>query len=106
MEQPLIAVDDIPEDGAVTVDFFGREVLVYRVDGIPRATANVCPHLGGPLERCGNEFVCGWHGATFTVADGRRQSGPAAGDSRLMRLPTKIVDGSLTYVWADPPSDG
>jgi len=70
MEQPLIAVDDIPDEGAVTVDFFGREVLVYNVDGLPRATANVCTHLGGPLQRCDGGFVCTGHGATFDGASG------------------------------------
>jgi nitrite reductase/ring-hydroxylating ferredoxin subunit len=101
MEQPLIAVDDIPEDGAVTVDFFGREVLVYRVDGEPRATANVCTHLGGPLSACGNEFVCAWHGATFDVATGARRSGPARPNTKLMHLPTKADDGQLLYIWRD-----
>ncbi len=101
MEQPLIAVADIPADGAVTVDFFGREVLAYRVDGEPRASANVCPHLGGPLERCGSEFKCSWHGATFDVATGARRSGPARQGTSLMRLPTRVIDGTLTYVWND-----
>jgi nitrite reductase/ring-hydroxylating ferredoxin subunit len=104
MQQPLIAVDDIPEAGTVTVEFFGREVLVYLADGTPRATANVCTHLGGPLERCGNELVCAWHGATFDVATGGRVSGPARADSRLMHLPTTVIDGKLTYVWNDRPA--
>ena len=101
MEHPLVAVEDIPENGAITVDFFGREVLVYLVDGAPRATANVCTHLGGPLEACGREFVCAWHGATFELATGARRSGPARADTTLMHLPTKIVDGELRYVWTD-----
>jgi nitrite reductase/ring-hydroxylating ferredoxin subunit len=101
MEHPLLAVDEIPDDGATTVDFFGREVLVYKVDGAPRASANVCPHLGGPLERCGSRFTCAWHGATFAVADGNRVSGPARAGSGLMHLPTRVVDGVLTYVWKD-----
>lgn len=101
MQQALIAIDDIPEQGTVTVDFFGREVLVYLADGTPRATANVCTHLGGPLERCGSKLVCAWHGATFNVTTGDRLSGPAPRDSRLMHLPTKVIDGKLTYVWND-----
>ena len=101
MEQPLIAVEEIPAEGSVTVDFFGREVLVYNVDGRPRATANVCTHLGGPLERCDMQFVCAWHGATFDVKTGTRLSGPAQPDATLMTLPTKVVDGVLTYVWPD-----
>ena len=99
MEQPLIALTEIPDDGTVTIDFFGREVLVSKIDGEPRATANVCTHLGGPLERCGDQLICAWHGATFDLATGNRLSGPARPESRLMHLPTKIVDGTLTYVW-------
>jgi nitrite reductase/ring-hydroxylating ferredoxin subunit len=101
MEQALIDVAEIPAEGAATVDFFGREVLVYLVDGVPRASANVCPHLGGPLERCGSTFTCGWHGATFDVATGTRLSGPAREGTGLMHLPTRVMDGVLTYVWAD-----
>lgn len=101
MEQPLIAVDDIPAEGTVTVDFFGREVLVHLAEGVPRATANVCPHLGGPLKSCGKELVCQWHGATFEAATGNRLSGPARPNSRLMHLPTRIIGGKLTYVWND-----
>lgn len=101
MQRPLIPVDEIPEEGTTTVEFFGREVLVYRVRGVPRASVNVCPHLGGPLEQCGATFVCGWHGATFAVETGARQSGPARQGARLMRLPTRVIDKTLTYVWDD-----
>jgi nitrite reductase/ring-hydroxylating ferredoxin subunit len=101
MQHSLIAVTDIPDDGAVTIEFFCREILVYKVDGQPRATANVCTHLGGPLERCADTFVCAWHQGTFDVASGARLSGPARPKSRLMTLPTRVVDGVLTYVWAD-----
>ena len=101
MEQPLLAVTEIPDEGSVTIDFFGREVLVYRVDGQPKASANVCSHLGGPLERCDGEFVCAWHGATFDAATGDRLAGPGRPGSRMMHLPTKVIGGVLTYVWSD-----
>ncbi|MGH9206401.1 MAG: Rieske (2Fe-2S) protein [Acidimicrobiales bacterium] len=101
MQQALIPVADVPDEGTVTVEFFGREVLVYKVDGLPRATANVCSHLGGPLERCEGKFVCDWHQATFDVRSGERLSGPARPASRLMTLPTRVLNGVLTYVWAE-----
>jgi len=101
MEHPIIDIGDIPREGTTTVDFFGREALVYQVDGAPRATANVCPHLGGPLEACGHELVCAWHGARFDLSTGDRLSGPARPGSRLMHLPTKVIDNKLTYVWKD-----
>ena len=65
----------------------------------PQAVANVCSHLGGPLERCGDRLVCAWHNAEFDAGTGERLSGPARPETRLMILPTRIINGVLTYVW-------
>ena len=54
MKVPLCRIDEIPDEGTKTVGFFGREVLVLKVDGAPKAIANVCMHLGGPLQREGD----------------------------------------------------
>lgn len=101
MKYPLCSVAEIPADGAKEVDFFGRSVLVYLVEGQPRAVANVCLHLGGPLHCEGDRFVCAWHGAEYAPADGRRLSGPVRPAARLMRLPTRVEDGVLTYVYGE-----
>lgn len=101
MKYPLCSVAEIPADGAKEVDFFGRSVLVYLVEGQPRAVANVCLHLGGPLHCEGDRFVCAWHGAEYAPADGRRLSGPVRPDAQLMRLPTRVEDGVLTYVYGE-----
>lgn len=101
LKVPLCAVDEIPEEGVKAIEFFGRPVLVYKVDGKPRAIANVCLHLGGPLTLEGDTFVCGWHGAQFCRADGRRIAGPVRQDARLLTLPTRIEDGMLTYVYGE-----
>ncbi len=101
MKFPLCPVAEIPAEGAKEVDFFGRSVLVYLVEGQPRAVANVCLHLGGPLQCQGDTFVCAWHGAEYARADGRRLAGPTRPDARLMRLPTRIEDGVLTYVYGE-----
>ena len=98
---PLCKVEEIPEDGTKTVEFFGREVLVMKVSGIPKAIANVCMHLGGPLQREGDKLTCSWHGAEYACIDGRRIKGPARKDSQLMFLPTRIEDGTLTYVYGE-----
>ncbi len=97
MKVPLTPVAEIPDDGALTVDFFGREAFVLNLDGHPRAVMNVCMHLGGPLELRDDRFVCGWHQAEYDLG-GRRVSGPAQPDSRLMVLPTRVEDGTLYYV--------
>lgn len=51
MEVALAPVDEIPEGGIKKVDFFGREVLLTKTHGRPRAIMNCCMHLGGPLSR-------------------------------------------------------
>lgn len=101
MKAPLCRVAEIPADGTLTVDFFGREALVMQIDGQPRAVVNACLHLGGPLERCGERLVCVWHGAAFACADGRRLTGPAHPQARLMVIPTRIEDGTLFYVYGE-----
>ncbi len=104
MRVPLTPVADIPDEGAVTVDFFGREAFVLNVDGRPRAVMNVCMHLGGPLELQGDRFVCGWHQAEYDRG-GRRVSGPGGAASRLMLLPTQVEDGTLYYVYGPDEGD-
>ncbi len=101
MEQPLIAHSEVPETGVVRADFFGRDVLVTRVEGRARAYLDSCPHFGGPLERDGDTFVCTWHEARFGL-DGRCQRGPARTDARLVVLPTRIIDDVVTYVYTAP----
>jgi nitrite reductase/ring-hydroxylating ferredoxin subunit len=101
MKVTLCRVDEIPAEGIKAVDFFGRQVLVYRVDGTPKAVANVCLHLGGPLQQEGEKFVCAWHGAEFSCEDGRRLKGPARAAAQLMFLPTRIEEDELLYVYGE-----
>jgi nitrite reductase/ring-hydroxylating ferredoxin subunit len=103
MKQPLIAVSEIPQEGTTVVDFFGRDVHVYLVEGKPRAAVGICMHLGGPLsfkaETC--SFTCAWQNAEFSASDGKPISGPAPSNSRLMFLPTRVENGVLNYVWGE-----
>jgi nitrite reductase/ring-hydroxylating ferredoxin subunit len=99
MREPLIPMSDIPQEGTVTVDLLGREVLVMLLNGKPRAYANVCLHHGGALSLEGDTFVCEWHGSTFDARSGAAISGPVRPDARLMMLPTRVEDGVLTYVY-------
>jgi nitrite reductase/ring-hydroxylating ferredoxin subunit len=101
MKVGLCKVAEIPEEGTTTVNFFGREVLVFKVDGRPTAVLNVCMHLGGPMSIQGGRLVCAWHGAAFATRDGHCLQGPAPSDSRLIRLPTRVEDGVLTYVYGE-----
>jgi hypothetical protein len=42
MRSPLCKLADVPESGTAKIDFFGREAIVYRVAGQPRAVVNTC----------------------------------------------------------------
>jgi nitrite reductase/ring-hydroxylating ferredoxin subunit len=99
MRSALIRVDEIPQNGAVTVDLLGREVLVMLLNGKPRVFANVCVHHGGPLTLDGDTLTCQWHGAQYDARTGRVTSGPPRPDARLIMLPTRMEEGVLTYVY-------
>ena len=103
MEHPIVALQDVPETGSIRAGLFERPVLVTRVEGAPRAYVDSCPHLGGPLDRKGERLVCAWHGAEFSL-DGRCLQGPAHEDSRAIVLPTRVIDGVITYVYS--PEEG
>lgn len=101
MKVALCKLDEIPEDGAKTVDFFGREVLIFKTNGKPKAFLNICMHLGGPMKREGDRLVCEWHGAEFDCHHGKAVKGPARPDARLIILPTRVEDGVLNYIYGE-----
>ncbi len=100
MKQALIPVAQVPEMGTVPVDFFGRPALAYRAAGEACATLAICPHVGGPLEWKDGELVCAWHGQRHDPATGRCLRGPAP-NQQALKLPTRVEDGVLTYVWGE-----
>lgn len=101
MKVPLCKLHEIPEDGTRKIGFFGREALILKIDGRPKAILNICMHLGGPMKRENGKLVCEWHGAEFDCGNGRRLKGPARPDSRLITLPTQVRDGTLYYEYGD-----
>lgn len=100
MKQDLIPIAEVPATGAAKVDFFGHPALVYRAGGEVCATLAICPHVGGPLEWKDGELVCGWHGQRHDPATGKCLSGPAR-QQQALKLPTRIEDGVLRYVWGE-----
>lgn len=101
MKHALCPLNEIPHDGAKTVEFFGHQALVYRRAGEVKAALSICTHLGGPLELRDGELVCQWHGARFDACSGACTRGPAATESRAMFLPTRGENDTLTYVWGE-----
>jgi nitrite reductase (NADH) small subunit len=83
---------------ACTVD--GRAIALYRTGDGVFATANACPHRGGPLaegDLIGNEITCPWHFWSFDVITGVCMGNPEVsvethavhveGDRIYVRLP-------------------
>lgn len=101
MKVPLCKMEEISSGESKTVGFFGREVLVFEIDGEPKAVLNYCMHLGGPMKRQNGKLVCEWHGAEFECDTGKRLKGPARRDARLIVLPTRVEDGTLNYEYGD-----
>jgi nitrite reductase/ring-hydroxylating ferredoxin subunit len=80
------------------VDLEGVDVLVARSEqtGEVCAIANVCTHLGGPLnegERDGDSVICPWHGSRFDLCSGEVEGGPAV--YAEPRFETRIRGGKV-----------
>ena len=101
MKVPLCKLEEIPEDKTKTVAFFGREVLVFKSNGLPKAILNICMHFGGPMSREGDRLICEWHGAEFECSGGQCRKGPAPLKSKLITLPTRIEEEVLTHVYGE-----
>jgi nitrite reductase/ring-hydroxylating ferredoxin subunit len=100
MRHPLCKIEDIPAEGTKVIEFFGRQVHVYRHNGAVKAALSICLHFGGQLDHKDGRFVCQWHKAEFGN-DGACLKGPAPSGSKLMFLSTHIEDGVLNYVWGE-----
>src|SRR5678816_4063259 len=102
----LCQLDDIPANSArgFALDDQQREatVFVVRQGEAIYVCANVCPHLGLPLEWMPDQFLdsdghyiqCATHGALFRIRDGYCVSGPCPGEL-LRALPFRIEGKSI-----------
>lgn len=90
----LAVLDDVPEGGAVALDFAAGEarfsLLLTRSGDQAAAFENACPHARLPLERPdgrvvvqeGRFIVCSAHGASFCLRTGAHAGGPGRGGLR------------------------
>jgi len=71
---------DICAGSGRTVDYNGRAVALFNVDGNFYAIDNTCLHRGGPLgegELDGKMVVCPWHGWRYDVTTGSNEMNPS-----------------------------
>ena len=72
---PVIALSRCRQNGGTFVEFYGRELAVFRF-GEPEqivVTDNACPHAGGNLSGGaleGSVVTCPWHAWPFDLTTG------------------------------------
>lgn len=106
-------LDLIPDGGARN---FVLEMRAGRFHGfVVRRGAQVygyvdrCAHMPVPLTQQLDAYLtpdathiqCSWHGALYTVEEGRCVGGPCVG-ARLLPWPVAAIDGMIVTLGADP----
>lgn len=74
-------VSSIAAGTARMVQVGGKEIALFNVNGTIHATANACPHQGGPLAEGtlnGTVVTCPWHNWTWDVSNGACKVNPKA----------------------------
>jgi nitrite reductase/ring-hydroxylating ferredoxin subunit/uncharacterized membrane protein len=93
---PVMAVDDLPDDGAAAVVAGGVELLLVHHGQRIRSLENRCSHRGGPLsdgEIDGNCVTCPWHRSRFDLDTGEVVAGPATVGQAVYE--TRVVAGEV-----------
>ena len=99
----VAAESELQESAGRVVVVEGRSLALFRIQGQCFATANACPHKGGPLgEGRVREHVvtCPWHGWTWDVRTGANVRNPKLGT--LECFPVSVEGGE---VFVHVPSD-
>jgi nitrite reductase/ring-hydroxylating ferredoxin subunit len=94
----IASTHEIPEDEMIGIVIERRAIGVYNLAGRFHAVEDICPHAWVRLSNGlfdGRTIECPIHAARFSVASGRRLSGPVCRD--LLVYPVR-VDGDDIFV--------
>ena len=95
------AIEDIPRQGARTVQTSGGPVAVFRtLDDEIFALEDRCPHKQGPLSQGivhGHRVTCPLHNWVIDLASGEAQE---TDRGCVRRIPTKVQDGRVLLALA------
>lgn len=97
----IASLDDVPEDGALSVEHEDKTIAVFRRDDRVWALEDWCPHIGAKLSdgtRDNLTIKCPLHGVVYSVCTGAALSEPNWGPART--LPTRTVDGRVEIDWS------
>lgn len=90
MRHRVASINDIPENGAITVDAGERRIALFRYQGAVFALDETCPHRGGPLHDGVVDrgvVVCPWHQWQFDLKTGCSPVNPL---SRVKVYPVRL----------------
>ena len=76
----IAEINDVKDGETKVLPVKGSSIALYNVNGKFFATANECPHKGGPLGEGsmeGNVVSCPWHGWKFDVTTGTSPVAPS-----------------------------
>lgn len=93
---PVMAETELAEGVPAKAYARGVPVLLLRRNGLIRALAETCSHLGGPLsegELRGDSIQCPWHGSRFSVETGSVINGPATFPQPCFEV--RVRDGQI-----------
>ncbi len=101
---PVLAADELQEDGLTPATADGVRLLLARTDGRLVAMSDRCSHRGGALhegELANGCVTCPLHGSVFRLADGSVLSGPATSPQPVYDV--RLLDGQVEVRAARPP---
>jgi len=70
----VATLQELPPGTAKAVEIGSQAIALHNVDGAVFATANTCPHRGGPLgegDLDAGVITCPWHGFQYDVKSGK-----------------------------------
>lgn len=93
----VCALDDIPADRGWPVVVEGEPIAVFRQGDKLYALANVCLHIGSPVDDgviMAGCVICPWHGWRYDLESGQHQTlvGPRPG---LATYPVREKEGRV-----------
>lgn len=80
----IAKASEIGEGTGKAFDVEGKKIAVFQKDGVFYAIGDSCTHIGASLaegELMGDNVVCPWHGAQFSLHTGDALGPPARGSA-------------------------
>jgi 3-phenylpropionate/trans-cinnamate dioxygenase ferredoxin component len=92
----IAPAEELPNGERMFIEIDATPIVVFNIDGIIFAIADICSHDDGPLgdgELKDFEITCPRHGASFDIRNGKALSLPAIID--IPAYPVRLVEGKI-----------